>query len=404
MKYTYLILIAIACFGCTSTQKPSGQDTPEAQLPYIIDLSELEFSDTPQCLSEFADSISYIRLSEEPLLRDLGLTTLYLDRNNNIYIDDRLIYKYTPKGEFVKSLFRFGQGPEEVIQKLGSGIYNSEEESVLVNNYGSESFRKYSLNGDFLDDISKEEGPGFYKQIVASIGDKEIFYSIPVHPNRGDKVNYDGAYLWYVKDLSKDSIVYKMKNSLFHIKAEMGYGLMQEGAYPLYLQTIDSVLCIRHVHQDTLFRTTDALKWEPWYVIKHHERDANYSMLIRFRVFDVSISEINGKYRVHEVYPLPSGVLFLYSELNSTSKKTGFCKHGEKALTCSTKSFKNDLDDCLTSLDILSQPHFQKNGYLYVLVDAFEFFKEGAKSPFPDLTEESNPVLVKIKLKEAYEQ
>ena len=34
-----------------------------------------------------------------------------------------------------------------------------------------------------------------------------------------------------------------------------------------------------------------------------------------------------------------------------------------------------------------------------MLVDAFKFFEEGAKPPFPDLKEDSNPVLVKLKLK-----
>ena len=42
---------------------------------------------------------------------------------------------------------------------------------------------------------------------------------------------------------------------------------------------------------------------------------------------------------------------------------------------------------------------YQKDGYLYLLVDAFKFFEEGARPPFADLTEDSNPVLVKLKLK-----
>ena len=37
--------------------------------------------------------------------------------------------------------------------------------------------------------------------------------------------------------------------------------------------------------------------------------------------------------------------------------------------------------------------------YLYLLINAFEFFNEGCNPPFPDLTEESNPVVVKLKLK-----
>jgi hypothetical protein len=34
-----------------------------------------------------------------------------------------------------------------------------------------------------------------------------------------------------------------------------------------------------------------------------------------------------------------------------------------------------------------------------MLVDAFKFFEDGAKPPFPELAEDSNPVLVKLRLK-----
>lgn len=44
-------------------------------------------------------------------------------------------------------------------------------------------------------------------------------------------------------------------------------------------------------------------------------------------------------------------------------------------------------------------PEVCKNGYIYIPVNAFKFFEEGAKPPFPDLTEDSNPVIVKLKLK-----
>ena len=68
-----------------------------------------------------------------------------------------------------------------------------------------------------------------------------------------------------------------------------------------------------------------------------------------------------------------------------------------------SKLFKNDVDKYCPSIDFSIPMNisslFCKNGYLYMLVDAFKFFEEGAKPPFPDLKEDSNPVLVKLKLK-----
>ena len=111
MKYLCILLFIL--IGCTPAQKQVMQNDAEIQHPYIIDMSELEISETPQMLSDFADSISYIRLSEEPLLPEIALTFhLYVDKNENIYIKEgSLVYKYNPKGEFIKSLFNVGQGP-----------------------------------------------------------------------------------------------------------------------------------------------------------------------------------------------------------------------------------------------------------------------------------------------------
>ena len=88
----------------------------------------------------------------------------------------------------------------------------------------------------------------------------------------------------------------------------------------------------------------------------------------------------------------------------TTSLNVTFCPKNGKAKTYSNKGFKNDLDEYLPPLELShnilnGKKGFQKDGYLYVLVDAFKFFEEGAKPPFPELVEDSNPVLVKLRLK-----
>ena len=405
MKYLCILLFIL--IGCTPAQKQVMQNDAEIQHPYIIDMSELEISETPQMLSDFADSISYIRLSEEPLLPEIALTFhLYVDKNENIYIKEgSLGYKYNPKGEYIKSLFNVGQGPKEVILPFGDPVYNSEQQFMLVNNYGV-NFKQYSLEGTYMGDFRTIDSLDNHKRFIASIEDKDVFYYEYHYPKRGEEINLDGPYLWYVRSRSNDSIIYKMPNHLFHIKATKGMYLAFGGEYPLYYNKIDSNLYMRHVYQDTIFRTTDALKWEPWYVIKHHQRDTDYANLMAITVGDMAKRDVEGVYQVFEVSPLPTGVLFAYNDLNGWRKdcKTGFCKIGEKALTCSPNSFKNDLDDCLKSIRLPLCCHFQRNGYLYVLISTPDFFEEGAKPPFPDLTEDSNPVLVKLKLKKRWKE
>lgn len=62
-----------------------------------IDLIGVRFSDEPQLLSTFADSIEYLRLSDTPLIPDLRMVHLAEDSKGYLYVDfsDN---KYSPEG------------------------------------------------------------------------------------------------------------------------------------------------------------------------------------------------------------------------------------------------------------------------------------------------------------------
>ena len=79
--------------SCTPKEK-SESNTSVTQEPVIIDVATAKESSTPLKLSEIAESVSYIRLSDDPLLRDIKTSrlkiiedTIYLDMDNrgNIY-------------------------------------------------------------------------------------------------------------------------------------------------------------------------------------------------------------------------------------------------------------------------------------------------------------------------------
>ena len=67
------------------------------------------------------------------------------------------------------------------------------------------------------------------------------------------------------------------------------------------------------------------------------------------------------------------------------------------------KPVENDLDNYLKFIDlakIIDLGAFSiYKGHMYFLVNSFSFFEDGSSSPFPNLTEDSNPVVVKLKLK-----
>ena len=80
------VLVMALLTACSSTPKQAATEMVAPQLPYTIDLSEVEFSHEPQCLSEFADSIEYIMLSDDVLLPDMFHLRWLLDKDDNIYI------------------------------------------------------------------------------------------------------------------------------------------------------------------------------------------------------------------------------------------------------------------------------------------------------------------------------
>ena len=80
------VLVMALLTACSSTPKQAATEMVAPQLPYTIDLSEVEFSHEPQCLSEFADSIEYIMLSDNVLLPDMFHLRWLLDKDDNIYI------------------------------------------------------------------------------------------------------------------------------------------------------------------------------------------------------------------------------------------------------------------------------------------------------------------------------
>ena len=403
MKYKYVFVLFLFCSCKAVEQKDESQEYS------IIDLTEVEYTDKSPKLSEFVDSISYIRLDEEPLIGDIWTTAVVVSEDA-IFIDDEQIYKYTLDGKFLLSLFLKGNGPEEAV-KYSRGIYNLEKEYVTFSNNVGLYYNSYSFDGKFLGfqnklkdedpddkfDVEKTKGT---KKLCGYLGDIQCYtYSYyPWAAKRGESLNPTGPVFLYAKDVVTDSVIFKLKNYHFDVKATRQGPTAMPNGYPVDYGTIDSVYWVRPVMLDTLYRTSDFKSLRPWYVFKFKEEAADYAFLVRNMLMDIDRSEYYRE-SLMNVYALESGVLFEYS--TATVSGVGYCKAGGKGKAIS-RCFENDLDGYLKELSLqgLGEKKLsQRDGCLYTLVSAEEFLKEGAKSPFPDLTEESNPVVVKLKLK-----
>ena len=419
IKKNHIALLcgALLMTACSSTPKQATTEAGASQLPYTIDLSEVEFSHEPQCLSEFADSIEYIMLSDDVLLPDMFHLRWLLDKDDNIYIEHGNIEKFTPEGKHVKSLLKIGQGPGEITVKLSvtEAAFNLDDNYVYVPDHGKYNYSKFSLDGEYLGSFDKMDSLYHFREYMAILNNREIFHyqGLTQYFYYRDKIstdgraNPDGPYLFHVENIQTDSIEHKKPNGLFHIKPHtLKQGSAITNGWPMNYGYADNDFWLRHYHQDTIYRTKDAVTFEPWYVIKPHPRMADYEFMVRMIVGDVTMTDVKSKHYLGNVIATDAGVFYRYSVGSDWENKSGFgfCPKNGKAKTYSNKGFKNDLDEYLPPLELShsilnGKKGFQKDGYLYVLVDAFKFFEEGAKPPFPELVEDSNPVLVKLRLK-----
>ena len=357
-KNIAFVLMAALLTACSSTPKQANTEAEAPQLPYTIDLSEVEFSHEPQCLSEFADSIEYIMLSDDVLLPDMFHLRWLLDKDDNIYIEHGNIEKFTPDGKHIKSLLRFGQGPGEIAVKLSvtEAAFNLDDNYVYVPDHGKYNYSKFSLDGEYLGSFDKMDSLYHFREYMAILNNREIFHyeSLTEYFYYRDKIstdgraNPDGPYLFYAENIQTDSIEYKKPNGLFHIKPDTPKrGQAINSGWPMNYGYVDNDLWLRHYHQDTIYRTKDAITFKPWYVIKPHPQMADYEFQVRVVVVDVTMTEYNSKHYLGNVIATDAGVFYRYVEASDWENKNGFgfCPKNGKAKTYSNKGFKNDLDE-----------------------------------------------------------
>lgn len=396
MRYLLTVFFYVFLFACTSNREryQDGRDI------VTIDLNNIKISDNPSKLSDFVESISYIRLDDEPLISDLIFASVIVS-DETIYVDEKLIYKYTLDGKFIKSLFKKGQGPGEAT-KLTKGAYDLENGIVAVYNNMGTTYRLYTLEGEHIGDTPKVDSLVWLKNIISYINGNEVFYYSPCfRPLRGDTVNYDGPNFIYVKDLKSDSIIYKQPNYHYDIKAIVQNGVVRSGGYPLSYGFNDKQFWWKNQSVDTIYCTSNFKDVRPCYVIKKSKSFADYEFCVHRTVLDIPQYDY-GRRLISMVYPLENGILYCVEGGSPENSGAGFCRNNGRALTYSMSGFVNDIDEFFKNwkpYGVLGGGGWTKDGYLYALMDASDFFEEGCKPPFSDLTEESNPVIMKLKLK-----
>lgn len=390
---------ALFLANCTSKDSTVNKESLANEQPVIIDLTNVKKSDTPLKLSDFAESISYIQLDEEPLLGEIRFATLYVVEDT-IYVVRENIYKYTPEGRFIKKLFREGQGPEEAKKRISThtAINRQGRYFTFLNAFGN-NYKSYSFDGQYIGHESIIDS--LEKRINIYIDNCQVFEYVSsrnTYFKVGEKMNIIGPNMFYVKDLSKDEIRFKLPNPAAEEMAT--YKIQMEWAGSnMHFNQIDSLLWFKHPAIDTLYYTKDFKTVNPGYIFKMDNSFMDMNKYIHYRVGDIKKEEAMNLKMISEAIPLPNHNLLFFLG----NGQIGFADLNGQTSIYNEKPIINDLDTLLPEINhfniFYAQQFSIENGYLYFIMDAYKFFEEGSNSPFSSLSEDSNPVVVKIKLK-----
>lgn len=399
LLHFFFSVIIIIIVSCNSTNKDSSERIPSKKEPTIVDLTNVKKINSPINLSEFAESISYIRLDEEPLLGEMRSATLYVVEDT-IYVVRENIYKYTPEGRFIKKLFREGQGPEEAKKHVPTpAAINRTGRYFTFSNAVGYNYKSYSFDGRYMgseaimDSLEKRINIYFDNcQVFEYVSSRNTYFNI------GEKMNIIGSNVFYAKDLNTDEIKFKFPNPAADELATYTRQMEWFGGN-MHFNQIDSLLWFKHPAIDTLYYTKDFKTVDPGYIFKTDNSFMNMKQYIHFRVGDITKDEATNLIVISEAIPLPSHNLLFFLG----NGRIGFADLNGQTSIYNEKPMINDLDAHIPEInhfDIFYAQQFSiENGYLYFIMDAYKFFEEGSSPPFQSFTEDSNPVVVKLKLK-----
>lgn len=395
LLYLFLFLIDAIFYACTSKNSSNLSESSEDKI-VIADFSNVKKARASLKLSEFAETISYIPLDENPILGEMRFATLYVI-DDTIYVDRDNIYKYTPEGKFIKKLFSEGGGPGEG-RKHNSyhAALNREKRYFTISDAGGNTFKSFSFDGEFLGQELVRDS--LDRHIYTYFNNNLIFdYPISGFYNIGDVVNLLGPNLFYAQNVTNKEIVYKYINPAADEKAELKRYIFTGNGDMKFINTGEQ-LWFKHKHIDTIFYTTDLKKITPRYIIKPHRSFIDIRKYTHFKAGNITKSEAISIDGILGFIPLKNNG-FLYG----LNYGVGYVDSSGKVSDWSDKPIENDLDEYLGNIDLLNKLYSESfaiiDDNLYFTVDAYLFFEEGSNPPFLSLTEDSNPVVVKIKLK-----
>lgn len=397
MRYYVYIFVLVFCgvySGCSSPNKPIIDSCEKS---HSIDLSAVKYENTSAKLSDFVEEISYIPLSDKKLLKDI--VQLYMD-DNQFFIrcnNDPSVYIFSNEGNYIKPLFVVGNGPGETVC---NSVFSCNEEKRFVSFNSFNSIYYYTYAGEF---INKEKSTvnDRYKKVIG-YQDSISFYQLSnVPPQKGELCNPNGDYLLYGENVNNNKVVYRYDNYGKNEKAEYRGVIAELESSDFVTGKLKGNFWFKHLYTDTLFVfDRESSGFIPEYIFNLGDNPWDYKTFVHLYYLDKEyITSYKSKTLLKEMF---LGENYLIYKMNKGEDEgVGVYSFVDNKNLCFTNRYINDLDGYLNSIDLNSilSNGFCDGKYLYLPVSSYLFFEDDSTPFSSKLTAESNPVILKMKLK-----
>ena len=393
-KFSFLSIFLLLIISCQGTSDNS--------------ISELKFEDAVEnnrdiLLSNYATDIEYILLETTSESIMDGNQSDFMIFDSNIYIasqKERCVYSFDSEGNYLGTFKREGNGPEEYSALFDFAFENDGNGGIAV--LGQKEVKRYTFDGKWVGKISIEAlGANSYSRLFY-LG-KGVFAVKGNFVNESE--NYDKLILF---DLQGNEI--KSARIGAPLVAQLGEFKI---VYHSKMDQFSNSFNVLNISSDTIFSYDFDLNMRPAFRLdcgKYEQKlkSDDFTQKLIFGDYYSSVSNDNllimsfsypkddfANLRNKNTKVARSYACFFYDK---STRKTYIPKFDTKY---GLQGMTNDIDGGAPFL-----PEFSVGKCMYAFVDAIDFMdyaeisqSEQMNEVASKLTEESNPVIVKVTMK-----
>lgn len=239
MKSNFFILFTLLTISCNTQDKQ------------LYEFDPLNLTENKITLAEIANDISYIPLDNGFPISSIIYSYYFADSSIYLASKDLGVMVFNREGRMIRKIGSIGRGPGEYLHCTNLAV--DEELKIIYIYSGNNLIKVYSLNGDFLRDISVNQYPGYIDCIDILDSKLYAFYFLQFG---------DSKFNWIILDSTGHPSEMK-ERSIPVFWSNWG---AKSGTY-----TFDNKLSYWNPYNDTVYTFSSGTRYGPAFLISPGE-------------------------------------------------------------------------------------------------------------------------------------